>query len=208
VTRLFDTIGAESAVAVSRLADEDVYSSIDTSGIELIEVPHTAGVPLVATITADVVRVRHWPNLSGYLESGDDDDIVVWWPSLAHAPDIGRVVTAGPEQAHDTGDRTVFLDRLFKRLEQNPGVSRVCTPRAARGIVYTPGLESSHVALAARRFPGAIRETPERLSEFPGGVCLSITPEVWGQQDAFSETVSELIAEACRYPSATMAGRR
>jgi len=207
VTRLLDVISSESSIAVSRLADEDVYSAIETSDIELIEVPHTAGVPLVETIVGSVVRVRHWPNLCGYLEGGNDRDIVVWWPSLAPAPDTGTVVTAGPSQARDTEDRTAFLVTLIKRLEQNRGVSRVCKPRAARGIVYTPGLDSSHLDEAARRFPGAIYETPERLSEFPGGVCLSVTNDVWKDPDIFGETVGALISQACQHRSPIMVRR-
>lgn len=207
MTRLLDVISSEPSVAVSRLADEDVYSAIGTSDIELIEVPHIAGVPLVEEALGGVVRVRHWPNLCGYLESGNDRDIVVWWPSLARAPDSGTVVTAGPSQAHDIKDRTAFLDSLIKRLEQNRGVSRVCKTSAARGIVYTPGLVSSHVDRAARRFPGAIHKVPERLSEFPGGVCLSVTTEVWKHPDTFCETVGALVIEACRYRSPIMAER-
>jgi len=208
VTRLLDAIGSEPSVAVSRLADEAVYAAIDASDVELIEVPHSAGVPLVEPIVGGVVRVRHWPNVAGYLESGNDRDVVVWWRSLAPAPDSGTVVTAGPPQAHDIEERTNFLDSLIKRLEQNRGVSRVCETRAARGIIYTPGLETSHIEQAAQKFPGAIRKTPKRLSEFPGGICLRVTPEVWRHPDSFGETVGALISEACLYRSPIKVRRR
>lgn len=207
MTGLLDAISSESAVAVSRLADENVYCAIDASDVELIEVPHVAGVPLEETIPGGVVRVRHWPNLCGYLEGGNDRDVVVWWPSLAPAPHADAIVTAGPAHVQDTKNRTTFLDGLIKGLEQHRGVSRVCSPDAARVILYTPGIESTHIDRVARRFPGAIYKTPERLSEFPGGVCLSVTPEVWDDPNEFSGSVDTLIGEAYRHQTPTMERR-
>jgi len=198
VTSLLDAIMSESSVAVSRLADEDSYAAIDASDIELIEVPHIAGVPLDETIARGVVRVRHWPNLSGYLENGEDRDVVVWWPSLAPAPHADAAIALGPAQVHDTDERMAFLLNLFGRLEQHRGVSRVCNPRAARGIVYTPGIQSAHIDRIARRYPGSIHKTPTRLLEFPGGVCLTVTSAVWKDPNAFADSVDALIGDACR----------
>ena len=207
MTGLLDAISSESAVAVSRLADEDVNFAIDTSDVDLIEVPHVAGVPLEDAIPTALVRVRHWPNLGGYLEHGSDHDVVVWWPSLAPAPHADTVVKVGPAQVQDTKSRTTFLKGLTKSLEQHRGVSRACSPVAARGIVYTPGIESAHIDRVARRFPGAIHKTPERLSEFPGGLCLSVTPEVWSDPKEFSASVDALIGKACRHRTPTMESR-
>lgn len=191
---LLEAIRSEPAVAVSRLADEDVRSAIHESDVELIEVPHLAGRPLDDAIRSGIMRVRHWPNMAGYLETGHDNDIVVWQPSLATEPKA-RVVISAVQRGSDTNDRTTFLNKLMKRLERHRGVMRVCKPAAARGIVYSPGVAASHIDGLARRFPRAITRTPSRLSEFPGGLCLTITSEAWADPDAFAESVDELVGE-------------
>lgn len=90
---LLEAIRSESAVAVSRLADEDMRSAIQESDIELIEVAHLAGRPLDDNIRSGITRVRHWPNMAGYLETGHDRDIVVWQPSLATEPSARVVIS-------------------------------------------------------------------------------------------------------------------
>lgn len=197
---LLDAIGSASAVAVSRLADEEVYSAIDEMDVALIEVPHVAGRPLEDTVDSGVTRVRHWPNLAGYLETGHDNDIVIWWPSLAPEPSARMVIPMGPRKKH-TNERGAFLDKLMKRLERHRGVERVCRSAAARGIVYTPGVDPTHISQIAERYPNAVRATPTRLSEFPGGLCLSIMTEVWASPDAFADSVDALVARVLSKPA-------
>jgi len=83
---LVDAITPGTCVAISRLADEDCYAIVDAAPVEILEIPHIAGVPLDESTKKHDLRVRHWPNICGHLERGDGHDIVIWWPSLAQAP--------------------------------------------------------------------------------------------------------------------------
>ncbi|NHZ70495.1 MAG: hypothetical protein GWP18_02510 [Proteobacteria bacterium] len=193
---LIEAIGSATTVAASRLADAVHLTLIADSEIAILEVPHLACRPIDVDLPPHIVRVRHWPNIGGCLENGGSDDVVVWSPSLAEAPGTGWVVPMDHPAQDDLAARIRLLHFIIKRLEQHRGVDGADRPPSARTVMYTPGVSDDDLAPVTRRFPGAIQRVPARLSEFPGGLVLTVTQDVWNDPEGFSSTLDEAMGQA------------
>ena len=193
---LVGMIEPANAVAASRLADPDDLAAIRASGAAIVEVPHIGCRPVDDGIPRSLVRIRHWPNIGGYLERGDPDDIVAWAPYLAESPIEGRVLQIGPPDNGERPKRLQFLHRLIKRLEQHQGVVATHRPRSARTIVYTPGVPNDMLMPISQQFPHAVEPVPERLTEFPGGLVLTVTSGVWTDPEGFARSLDETLRES------------
>lgn len=196
--QLIEAIGDAGTVALSRLADASIRKGVEAAGRTLIEVPHIGCEPVLVGVPAGVQRVRCWPNLGGRLESGSESDIVAWWPSLAEVPDTGTVVPLCGNAKLDVQQRTDFLIDLLKRLEQTRGIVRACEPEAPRTIIYTPGIPVEDVDAFASRYRGTLAFTPPYLGEFPGGVCITVTQQVWARTDAYADDLEDLLYRHAR----------
>jgi len=198
VKPLLEAVENVETVALSRLTDPMIRRALEDGGHTVFEVPHIGCNPVSVMVPADTMRIRSWPNLGGVLESGTAADLVAWWPSLAEEPHTGQVVQLDTETPWKIWERTRFLCDLLKSLEQIRGVAAACTPQAPRAILYSSGVPSHDLHSFQARFHGSLEVVPDRLAEFPGGLCATVSPKAWLQKDAYAEALEELLRRHTR----------
>ncbi len=191
-TALLESIPNTTTVAVSRLVDPDVWNEL-AAVRTVIEVPHIQCDPVPDTLTSPTLRLRCWPNIGGRLERGSSNDLVAWFPSLARRPDGGTVVPMTADRSDQITERIRFLDSLLKHLQQIRGVTGTCVPEAPRTILYTPGFDAARLSELNDLYPGSVAPSPLRLAEFPGGIRITITNDVWARDAAFTMDLTSLL---------------
>lgn len=191
-TALLASIPESATVAVSRLLDPAFWNQV-TAGRAVLEVPHVRCDPVPITVEPSVLRLRCWPNIGGRLERGSPSDLVAWFPSLAQRPDCGNLVPMTIQNSEQIPERVHFLGSLLKHLEQIRGVMGVCVPEAPRTIIYTPGVDPVRLSELQDSYPGSVAPTPSRLAEFPGGIRISITNDVWSRDEQFTSDFTSFL---------------
>ncbi|MEN8040569.1 MAG: hypothetical protein ABFR95_03610 [Actinomycetota bacterium] len=183
-----------TGVAYSRLWRHDMPELLHSLSLPLIEVPHVRGVPIPIDLPDGFVHVVEWPNAAGVLEPAHAEAVISWDPELAPVPRQALyVAVSDAPQAADIERRTAFLTSLTSRLAQLPGVVAPIRPDAPTTILLTHGVPDESLESVNRSFPGSIQRVRRELGEFPGGLQLVITDDVWALPEEYAETLEHAL---------------